>query len=325
MVAGGMQIPLVAVYYKSATTEREYKVKRKKRVVRVSVRPNRKPKPKVVEVVKPVPVDGQVVTVREPEIEVPPPRKTKRLSNANTRVNKEVKARPNRQRRKRRMGAAAPKRVSKVQSPRSRSMAESTSPKVAPKTELTAKTVKAPKTDKGDSKPDTELSRSTATKALMPTLDKQSALANLQALTGSASSDDALLDVKERGQETMLNSRKFQHWDFFNTVRNRVRKHWQPAAVYRRRDPTGKVYGIKDRLTVVQVTLAPDGKLQRLTTVKDSGIDFLDVEARRALRKAAPFTNPPRGLIDRHKVITFQFGFLFEISSSRFKFFRIPM
>ncbi len=325
LIAGGMQVPLIAVYYKSATAERTYKVERKRRVVRVTVRPNRRPKKKKEAPVVEVQPKGQVVTVREPEIEVPPPRKTKYLSNANTRVPKEVKARPNRRRSKRRMGAAAPKRVSKVQSPRSRSQEESAAQKVAPQMELPAKTVKAPKTARGDSKPDTELVRSHATKVLMPTLDKQSALANLQALTGSSSSDDALLDVKERGEETLLNSRKFQHWDFFNTVKNRVRKHWHPASVYRRRDPTGKVYGIKDRLTVVQVTLSANGKLQRLTTVKDSGVDFLDVEARRALRKAAPFTNPPTGLVNKHNAITFQFGFLFEISSSRFKFFRMPM
>jgi hypothetical protein len=54
-------------------------------------------------------------------------------------------------------------------------------------------------------------------------------------------------------------------------------------------------------------------------------VGFLDAEARRAFNKAAPFRNPPTELIDKHGKIVFKFGFLFGISSNKFKFFRMPM
>lgn len=325
LVAGLAQVPLVWFYEKTATYERLLPLKKRKRVIRVSMRPQRrrakKKRPKIVE----PKVTGQIVTVRPPEREVRPNRRAKYLSEYNTRTRKEVKARPSR-RKSRRAGLATKKR-SKVQSKKSRSVKETATVKVQPKkqVELPQKPKKAAKSPDGQARPKTDLLRSERSVALSPTVDRRAALANVQAITGGTFSDDALMDVKEVGKETVLNSNKFRHWAFFDTVKQRVRKHWHPAKLYRRRDPTGKVYGIKDRLTVLKVTLDKAGKLQRLTTVKNSGVDFLDSEARRALRRAAPFVNPPMGLIDRHGAIVFQFGFLFEISSSRFKFFRIPM
>ncbi len=323
LLAGVIQIPLVVVYHKSATTHRAFPIKKRRPPVKVTLTP--RPKRKKADEIKLTEPEQirQIVTVREPEYEEPPPRKPRYLANVDRKVKREVKARPNRRRNTTRLGAAAPEKVSKVQSPRSRSLEESVSPKVNPKQELAAKAIKAPKVERGDARPDTELARSNATKAIVPTLDKQSAIANIQTLTGAAASDDALMDVREEGDETLLNTRRYRHWDFFNTVKNRVRKHWHPGDVYRRNDPTGKVFGVKDRLTVVQVVLTSDGQLKRLRTIKDSGVAFLDVEARRALSKAAPFRNPPRALVDGQDQIVFQFGFLFEISTRRFKFFRM--
>ncbi|MBM4387786.1 MAG: energy transducer TonB, partial [Deltaproteobacteria bacterium] len=88
-----------------------------------------------------------------------------------------------------------------------------------------------------------------------------------------------------------------------------------------KKDPYGKIYGFKDRLTILRVTIDSDGNLKRLETVKECGLDFLDIEAVKAFKEAQPFHNPPKGLLDEHGLITFNFGFLFEISSSRFKFF----
>jgi TonB family protein len=85
--------------------------------------------------------------------------------------------------------------------------------------------------------------------------------------------------------------------------------------MYRRRDPSGAVYGRTNRLTVVRVQLKPDGKLANLALEQPSGIDFLDEEALQAFRAAQPFPNPPRQLVDTSDgLINFRFGFLFEIS-----------
>lgn len=322
LLAGAAQIPLAYAYREAALSDRQAPVKKRRRAVSVTMRPQRRPAPKPEPKVEPEEIKGRIVMVREPEVEEKPVKRTKYLANANRRVVKEKKARPSRRRRSKRLGAAAPEKVSKVQSPQSRSLAESASPKVTEKPDPSSRAIKAPKVDRGDSRPHSDLVRNTRVKALLPALDKASTLANLQTLTGASSSDEPLLDVQEEGSETLLNTRRFQHWDFFNTMRDRIQKHWHPAALYLRRDPTGKVYGVKDRLTVLRVTLDRRGKLERVQTVRDSGIDFLDLEARRAFSRAAPFVNPPRGLVDQHGRITFQFSFVLELSTGRFRFFR---
>lgn len=125
---------------------------------------------------------------------------------------------------------------------------------------------------------------------------------------------DALKDVDE-GEETALDSKKWKFASFFNRVKKQVQDHWHPDEVYRRRDPTGAIYGHTNRLTMVRVQLKPDGNLANVALELPSGLEFLDDEAIQAFREAEPFPNPPRALIDaRDGLINFQFGFLFDLS-----------
>jgi TonB family protein len=125
---------------------------------------------------------------------------------------------------------------------------------------------------------------------------------------------DALMGVEE-GAETLLNSRRWRFASFFNRVKRQVAQNWHPDREYRRRDPQGNVYGFKDRLTILRVKLNPRGGLEGMHLEKPSGLGFLDDEAMNAFRLAQPFPNPPRGLVDAESgMISFRFGFLFEIS-----------
>ena len=121
------------------------------------------------------------------------------------------------------------------------------------------------------------------------------------------------LDNVKSGEFTALNSRKWKYASFFNRLKRRVAQNWHPDKVYLRRDPTGKVYGSKDRITVLRVSLTPSGTLAKVFVAKQSGVDFLDDEAVRAFREAGPFPNPPRALVEEDGLITFSFGFHFQI------------
>lgn len=158
---------------------------------------------------------------------------------------------------------------------------------------------------------------------LLPATSPGNVAHNLQALAGSPGSDDYLPDVDDEGDTNLLNTRKFRYWDFFQRVRERVRREWDPSTVWRSRDPTGKRYGVRDRLTVVRVTLDQEGSVKTLRVHKPSGLSFLDDEATRAFSAGGPYPNPPAGLVNEHGEVEFQFGFMFEISSSRFRFYRM--
>jgi TonB family protein len=139
----------------------------------------------------------------------------------------------------------------------------------------------------------------------------------------SSGTQDHLKDIDE-GDETALNAKKWKFASFFNRVKQQVRDHWRPAEEYRRRDPTGAIYGQKDRYTLLRVQLKPDGTLANVALEMPSGIEFLDDEAIEAFKQAQPFPNPPKQLVDNASgLINFRFGFFFELSGSpRMKIFR---
>jgi TonB family protein len=142
--------------------------------------------------------------------------------------------------------------------------------------------------------------------ALLPT-DQQMARAI------GAGTQDALNNVDD-GEETALNSKKWRFASFFNRVKRQVAEHWHPEESYRQRDPTGMIYGRKNRYTELRIQLKPDGRLGNVAVYQPSGLDFLDDEAVEAFKEAAPFPNPPRQLIEGNGLINFGFGFLFDLN-----------
>jgi TonB family protein len=142
--------------------------------------------------------------------------------------------------------------------------------------------------------------------ALVPT-DQQLARA-----IGSGT-QDALANVDD-GEETALNSKKWRFASFFNRVKRQVAEHWHPEESYRQRDPTGMIYGKRNRYTELRIQLKPDGRLGNVAVFQPSGLDFLDDEAIEAFKQAAPFPNPPRQLVEANGLINFGFGFLFDLN-----------
>jgi len=126
---------------------------------------------------------------------------------------------------------------------------------------------------------------------------------------------DHLEDV-DNGDETALTSKRWVYASFFNRLKRQVAQNWDPVSVWRHRDPTGAVYGYKTRVTEVRVSLLRKGEVENIVVTSPSGVTALDDEAVRAFRSAGPFPNPPEGLIQKDNLITFPFGFFFEIGSN---------
>jgi len=125
------------------------------------------------------------------------------------------------------------------------------------------------------------------------------------------------LDDVASGDETALNAKRWVHASFFNRLKRQVAQNWDPASVWRRRDPNGQVYGYKTRITEVRVALTAKGELAKIVVVSPSGVSELDDEAMRAFKAAAPFPNPPKELASDDGLITFAFSFYFEIGAPR--------
>ncbi len=135
----------------------------------------------------------------------------------------------------------------------------------------------------------------------------------LDRITGAPAPDH--LEGVDEGDGTYLNTREWKYASFFNRVKQSVAEHWDPGGVMRRRDPSGEIYGWRDRKTILNVTLNRSGNIEELTVEKSCGVDFLDEEAMSAFKRAQPFINPPPALVDENGTIKFSFGFYLQMNS----------
>jgi TonB family protein len=142
----------------------------------------------------------------------------------------------------------------------------------------------------------------------------------LDRIAGAPANDH--LEGVEEGEGTFLNTREWKYAGFFNRVKQSVGEHWDPGSVMRRRDPTGQIYGWRDRRTILTIVLDRSGGLSDLSVEKSCGVEFLDEEAMAAFRRAQPFNNPPAALLDEQGQVKFSFGFYLEMSSGGLHLFR---
>ena len=125
--------------------------------------------------------------------------------------------------------------------------------------------------------------------------------------------------------DTVLTSRRWKYAVFFNRMKRRVAAEWHPDTVWKARNPSGTRDVFGDRITVLRVSLAPDGSLKQTSVAQSSGLDVLDQEAARAFRAAQPFDHPPPALVNATTgLISFQFGFHFEVGTGHSTVAPIP-
>lgn len=133
----------------------------------------------------------------------------------------------------------------------------------------------------------------------------QSGPSNEASEGGGAPNDD--LENVEAGAGTFLNTREWKYASFFNRVKQAVSARWNPDSRLRAKN---RELGAS-RVTVLRVSLRPDGTVADLFVTQSSGLDELDVEAMNAFTKAQPFANPPPALVQNGFI---SFGFSFHVT-----------
>ena len=132
----------------------------------------------------------------------------------------------------------------------------------------------------------------------------------LDKISGAAPNDH--LKDAEEGEGTFLNTKEWKFAGFFNRVKQSIGMHWNPSPQLVLRDPTGNIYGGRDRYTLVKVTLDEKGLLRNVSVEKSCGVEFLDREAISAFERAQPFPNPPAALLGADATVQFSFGFFLD-------------
>ncbi|MFP5519318.1 MAG: TonB family protein [Bdellovibrionia bacterium] len=139
---------------------------------------------------------------------------------------------------------------------------------------------------------------------------------NGQKGTGEVSrTDDYLRDV-DQGLETLLNTREFKYYSYYNRIRKQLSQHWEGEVRARLsklfKEGRAPAATNQDRITKVIVVLNQAGTLVKVQILSDSGVRDLDEAAIEAFRAAAPFPNPPKGLIESDGTVKIRWDFVLE-------------
>ncbi len=133
---------------------------------------------------------------------------------------------------------------------------------------------------------------------------------------GAGGSTQKLDDV-DADDESVVNARRWKYASFFNRMRDNIEPHWDPISVLQARDPTGRINGTKQRRTMLEIVLNPDGSVNKINLVRSCGVDYLDREAISAVRAGAPFPNLPPALLGHDGLFRETFGFIVDFTKSR--------
>ncbi len=137
--------------------------------------------------------------------------------------------------------------------------------------------------------------------------------------TQSSQTLDYIKDI-DPGLETMLSTKEFVFFSFYSRVRGQLQQHWNTIVRNRLTEmyKQGRtIASSDDKITKLLVTLDKQGQLVKVQIIGDSGVRDLDEAAVDAFRKAAPFPNPPTGMVDDDGTIKLRWDFILEASMSR--------
>lgn len=125
---------------------------------------------------------------------------------------------------------------------------------------------------------------------------------------------DYIKDV-DQGLETLLNAREFKYYTYYNRIRKQLSQHWEPKVRYKLSEMFKKgryLASSTDRITKLIVVLDQGGNLVKVQVIKESGVTDLDDAATEAFQSAAPFPNPPAGIVEHDGTVKIRWDFVLE-------------
>lgn len=131
---------------------------------------------------------------------------------------------------------------------------------------------------------------------------------------GPSATDDHLNDVAT-GAQTLLNTREFVYYSYYTRIKDKLRQYWEPKIKEKmeRIVRQGRTIASEtERVTKVVIILDSRGTLVRVQVVGASGLVDLDDAAVEAFKAAAPFPNPPKGIVEKDGLIRIRWDFVLE-------------
>lgn len=133
-----------------------------------------------------------------------------------------------------------------------------------------------------------------------------------------ASSNDSVSKDVEGGSRTVLSTREFRYFSYYQRIRDLLRQHWGPNVQQKlmRLWQKGKMVNADEWTTQLHILLDRSGRVQKIAKISSCGVTDIDSAAVEAFEKAGPFPNPPRGLLDEDGFVRINWSFILTTESS---------
>jgi TonB family protein len=130
----------------------------------------------------------------------------------------------------------------------------------------------------------------------------------------NASTSDYLKDVKE-GSQTLLNTKEFAFFSYYQRVRQQLESFWEPGLrdqIKKMLDRGRHIASDKEHATHLLVILNGEGMITQIKIIETSGYVDLDQAAINAFNRAGPFPNPPKGMVEADGTVKVEWEFVLK-------------
>jgi len=133
----------------------------------------------------------------------------------------------------------------------------------------------------------------------------------------ASASDDYLPNVAS-GERTILSTREFRYFSYYNRIKDLLRQYWKPSIEREVAKLWGKGQMLKENelVTRLLVLLDKQGQVQKISKVGASGVSEIDEVAVQAFHQASPFPNPPVGLVEPDGYVRINWDFILQTAAA---------
>lgn len=143
---------------------------------------------------------------------------------------------------------------------------------------------------------------------------KDAILGQTGAQSGEASTTNDNLNVQE-DLITKLNTKEYKYYGYYHRIKNQLNQWWQPKVrekVTKMVNQGRTIASEENKTTRLVIILDTEGALIKVQVLAESGVRDLDDAAIEAFRSAAPFPNPPKGIIETDGTVKIRWDFVVE-------------
>ena len=132
---------------------------------------------------------------------------------------------------------------------------------------------------------------------------------------GEASTSNDRVDDVTSDLVTLLNTREYKYYGFYHRIKTQLNQWWQPKVrekVARMVRQGRTIASDTSKETRLMIVLNDKGTIVKIQVLNPSGVRDLDDAAVEAFRAAAPFPNPPKGIVDSDGTVKIPWNFVIE-------------